>query len=308
MNKYIFLLIFIPLLGHAQQEGYLSLSDYQMTLINPAYAGADAAKQFTFISRNQWAAIDDGPKTIAMAYSMARNKNVGLGLSVISDAVFIEKQTLITIDFSYKLKLDNEAHLYLGIKAGINSFQADTTPLIASSTSNDPAKVALSRLNPNFGVGFLYKHKNYWISAAIPKLFNTKRDGEIEIKARNRTHIYLGAGRTILVTPDLALEPVVMYRKTTDMDPIAEGILWGKYRNKFKLGVGIRTAAVVSFKTSVDLNERLSFSYAYDAYGNSQISSTQLNAHELGLRFRLNSKNKKAALELNREAEEEQAQ
>lgn len=293
MNRYIILLIFIPLWGYAQQDGYLSLSDYQMTLINPAYAGAEAAKQITLISRNQWGAIDDGPRTIAMAYSMARNKNVGLGLSAISDAVFIEKQTMVTIDFSYKLTLNNEALLYLGIKAGVNSFQANTSQLISGSSYNDPAKKDLSRLNPNFGVGLLIKHDNYWVSAAIPGLFNPKRDGEIEIKARDRTHFYFGAGRTISVTSDLVLEPVVMYRRITNMDPIVEGILWGKYKNKFKLGVGLRTASALSIQTGIDINDRLSFSYAYDVFGNNQISARQLNAHELGLRFRLKSKEEK---------------
>ncbi len=110
----VYVLFLVSLSGYAQQNGYFSLSQYQMNMVNPAHAGVEADKLFSIVSCNQWASIDDGPKTLAMSYSEARNNNVGLGISVISDQIFIEKQTLVTVDFSYKLKMYNEALLYLG--------------------------------------------------------------------------------------------------------------------------------------------------------------------------------------------------
>ena len=74
-----------------------------MNLINPAYAGSEGSHVFSMTSRNQWNTIDDSPKTTGFSYSMATSKNVGLGVSIISDKIFIENQTMLTIDFSYKL-------------------------------------------------------------------------------------------------------------------------------------------------------------------------------------------------------------
>ena len=128
-----------------------------MNLINPAYAGSEGSHVFSLTSRNQWDTIDYSPKTTGFSYSMATNKNVGLGVSVISDKIFIENQTTLTIDFSYKLTLSNESALFLGIKGGGNSYSADPTPLEGFTNIPDPAQKTLSRFNPNMGVGFLLK-------------------------------------------------------------------------------------------------------------------------------------------------------
>ena len=76
-----------------------------MNVINPAYAGADAANMFSFTSRSQWASVQDAPNTLAFAFSSARENNVGLGISLVSDKVFIEQQTFAYVDFSYKLQM-----------------------------------------------------------------------------------------------------------------------------------------------------------------------------------------------------------
>lgn len=286
----VYVLFLVSLSGYAQQNGYFSLSQYQMNMVNPAHAGVEADKLFSIVSRNQWASIDDGPKTLAMSYSEARNNNVGLGISVISDQIFIEKQTLVTVDFSYKLKMYNEALLYLGLKGGMNSFQANTIPLTSYSNQSDPAQKDLSRLTPNIGVGLYYTHNNFWLSAALPRLFNAKRDEEIALQAQDRVHTYINIGRKIPLPANLAVTPELIYRKASGIDPVVEGIIWGNYQEKVHLGVGFRTASVVSLKFNVALNEMFSFAYSYDTYGSERFSGLQLNAHELGLTIRLKSK------------------
>ena len=66
-----------------------------MNVINPAFAGADAANMLSFTSRSQWASVQDAPRTLAFAYSSARENNVGLGLSVVSDKVFVKQASNI---------------------------------------------------------------------------------------------------------------------------------------------------------------------------------------------------------------------
>jgi type IX secretion system PorP/SprF family membrane protein len=284
MKKYLISILLISSWVSAQQDAYFSLMEYQMTLVNPAYSGAEGNQIFTTHSRNQWSNTEDNPKTVSMAYSVASKKNVGLGISVISDQIFVEKQTFVAVDFSYKLKLNEDASLYLGLKGGINSFRLDTSKLISYSPQTDPAKKMLSRLLPNLGVGFLYQHKTHWISAAIPRLFNPKEDEEVVL------NFYFGAGTKLSVTSDIALEPAISMRSTKGVGVITEGVLWGNYQNKFRFGVGIRTASVLSLKANLLLNDIFSLSYAYDSYGESNLSAIRLNAHEIGLQIRLSSK------------------
>ena len=112
MKKYIlFLLLILSGLTFGQQESYYSLYRYNMNVINPAFAGADASNMLSFTSRSQWASVEDAPNTLALAFSSARKNNVGLGISLVSDKVFIEQQTFAYIDFSYKLQMSGESAL-----------------------------------------------------------------------------------------------------------------------------------------------------------------------------------------------------
>ena len=79
MRKLYLAFLFLSLKLMAQQDTYLSLIDYQMPLINPAHAGTEG-QSFAFNSRNQWAAVEQSPKTIAFAYSMARGKMLVWGV------------------------------------------------------------------------------------------------------------------------------------------------------------------------------------------------------------------------------------
>jgi len=291
MKKYLISILLISSWVSAQQDAYFSLMEYQMTLVNPAYSGAEGNQIFTTHSRNQWSNTEDNPKTVSMAYSVASKKNVGLGISVISDQIFVEKQTFVAVDFSYKLKLNEDASMYLGLKGGINSFRLDTSKLISYSPQTDPAKKMLSRLLPNLGVGFLYKHKTHWISAAIPRLFNSKEDDEVVLNPREKIHFYFGAGAKLSITSDVAIEPTISMRSTEGVGAITEGVLWGNYQNKFRFGVGLRTASVLSLKANLLLNDIFSISYAYDSYRESNLSAIQLNTHEIGLQIRFSSKN-----------------
>jgi hypothetical protein len=92
-------LVLIPLITFSQQESYYTLYRYNMNIINPAYAGALGKNVFAFTSRRQWSSMQDAPSTLAFSYSSARNNNVGLGLSVVSDKLFVEQQSFASVDF-----------------------------------------------------------------------------------------------------------------------------------------------------------------------------------------------------------------
>jgi hypothetical protein len=166
----------------------------------------------------------------------------------------------------------------------------DTSKLISYSPATDPAKKSMSRMLPNIGVGFLYQHRTHWISAAIPRLFSSKEDEEVILNPREKIHFYLGGGAKLPITSDVVLEPAVSLRSTEGVGTIVEGVLWGNYQSKFRFGVGLRTASVLSLKANLLLSDIFSLSYAYDSYGESNLSSIQLNAHEIGLQIRLSSK------------------
>ena len=285
-KRFFFILIFLPLFSFGQQESYYSLYNFNMNVINPAYAGADATNMLSLTSRRQWTSIENAPNTIALAFSSARKNNVGLGVSVVSDKIFIEQQTFTYIDFSYKLELGSDSQLFLGLKGGGNFYRADPTLLNTYDPVSDPTQISLSRFNPNIGAGAYYKASSYWVSFSIPRLINSKRDDELVITAKDRVHTYLGAGAVFNVGENFRLKPSFILRKikglpiTTDLT----GML--SWQNTFDVGVSFRSNSAISLLSVISLG-KYDIGYAYETPSDGGLSQLNLKTHELVFRIRL---------------------
>ena len=289
MIKKLILYILISTSGliFSQQESYYSLYQYNMNVINPAFAGAEAGNLFSFTSRNQWASVNEAPSTLAFAYSSARENNVGLGISLVSDKVFVEQQTFAYIDFSYKLQMGDEASLYLGLKGGGNFYNADPLTLSTYSALGDPSQISLNSFNPNVGAGAYLKGGKYWASFSIPRLFNVNRKNEnIVSTAKDRVHTYLGGGANFPVTSSIFVKPSVMIRKVKGLPTTADltGII--SWQNQFDFGLSIRTNSSMALMIVISLG-MFDVGYAYETPTDNGLSQLNLRTHELVFRIRL---------------------
>ena len=87
-KKVIFLIVFFLMqFIWSQQESYYSLYQYNMNVVNPAFAGTQDGDLATLIDRNQWLGVEGAPRTLALSYSIPRDKNIGIGVSIVSDKV-----------------------------------------------------------------------------------------------------------------------------------------------------------------------------------------------------------------------------
>ena len=284
----LFLLVLsLPILSFGQQESYYSLYRYNMNVINPAYAGADASNMLSFTSRSQWASVQDAPNTLAFAFSSARENNVGLGISLVSDKVFIEQQTFAYIDFSYKLQMSGESLLFLGLKGGGNFYSADPTSLTTYQSVGDPSQVSLSKFNPNIGAGAYLKGANYWVSFSIPRLFNVKREADnLAITAKDRVHTYLGGGVDIAISNGVLIKPSVMLRKVKGLPTTADITGMVSWQNQFDVGLSIRTNSSMALMSMISLG-MFDVGYAYETPTDNGLSQLNLRTHELVFRINL---------------------
>ncbi len=290
MRKILIIFFLFPVSLISQQDSYLSLFRYNMLLVNPAFSGAEGKHVMSLTSRNQWSEAEDSPKTTALSYSVASGKNVGLGISILSDKIFIENQTTITADFSYRLTLTNGSALLLGIKAGGNSYSSDPSMLRGYNSEIDPLKKSLSSFNPNLGVGFLYQSSNLWFSGSMPRLFNSQReDGDLVVQSRDRIHTYLAGGVSFLINDKFSIKPNLMFRQTKGINSVTDLGLKGGYLDVFELGFSIRTGSIFSSQAILKINENLTLGYAYDTFSNDQLSGLSLKAHEIAIQFKLGS-------------------
>lgn len=289
------LLLLVPILSFGQQESYYTLYRYNMNVINPAFAGAEGANVFSFTSRGQWSSIEDAPSTLAFAYSSARENNVGLGISLVSDKVFVEQQTFAYVDFSYKLDMES-TQLYLGLKAGGNFYSADPSQLSTYGFISDPVQKQLSSFNPNIGAGMFIKGDVFWASFSIPRFFNVIRDREIVVIAKDRSHTYLGGGVDLSIGSDLLLKPSLMLRKVKGLPITTDVTTMVSWQNRFDFGVSYRSSSAFSLLSVLSLNT-FDIGYAYETPVVSSLSQLNLKTHEIVFRIHLGDGNQTSKAE-----------
>ncbi len=292
------------MLIYSQQQSYLTLYRYQMNIINPAYAGAEGKDVLSLTSRNQWMNIDNAPRTLVMSFSSERKKNVGLGISIESDKVFIENQTFMYIDFSYKLQINETTKLFLGLKGGGNFYKADTEELISTSNYLDTSKISLSRFNPNFGAGLFLKGEKLWLSLSIPRFFKVKRDKDMMISAKERIHNYIGFGYSFDISNDFEMKPGIMLRKVKGLPLNTEINNFFAYKNKYEIGVSLVSNSSFSIMSLINISKGIDLGYAYQTSSGNKLSQLNLKTHEVVLRIKFENLAKESDSDIEEENQE----
>ncbi|MFC4636675.1 PorP/SprF family type IX secretion system membrane protein, partial [Dokdonia ponticola] len=88
----------------AQQDPQYSQYIYNTVAINPAYAGNRGVTSIVGLHRSQWVGLDGAPRTQSLSiHSPISESKVGLGLSIVNDALGPSQETYIGVDFSYTI-------------------------------------------------------------------------------------------------------------------------------------------------------------------------------------------------------------
>lgn len=284
-------LLFISSAVMAQQETAYSFYRQHMNLVNPAYVGMDSITVATTTLRKQWTGVANAPETQAVSFGTTLGKKVGFGVTVISDKTFIEKQTYVSLDFSYKLKMSETADVYFGIKAGGNSYNVNTSGLETYNVQADPALASISTFNPNVGVGALYKEGSMYVSLSIPRLLNTKRatnDLGYASVATDSPHIYLSGGYDIPLSGEfsrLILKPSAMLRYVSGAPTSLDLTTMLQIDKTFEIGGMYRTDKAYGAMATILISNRLLFGFAYEMSTQASLAAAR-NTNEMLLRFK----------------------
>lgn len=275
----------------AQQESLFTTYRYNMNLVNPAYAGANHETVFSSTFRNQWTGIKDSPQTQSLSFGTPINKNIGIGVSMIYDKTFIEKQTRIGIDLSYKIQVSAFTDLYFGIKAGGNSYNVNTSGLETYNTQSDPALSSISHFNPNIGIGVLLNNEKFYASLSVPGLLNTERaklkDG-YAAKSTDRPHLYLSGGYNFdlgTLTP-LVLKPSFILRYVNGAPVSADFNTMLDIDNILEIGGSYRTNNSFAGIAGIKISKLLKVGYAYEINSKKELAKAG-NTNEFFLQFKI---------------------
>jgi len=284
----------------AQQDPNRTLYRYNMNLVNPAFAGSHDGPEGTIVDngaelgidfRSQWAGVQGAPETQTVFFSTGLGKNVGLGVSVINDRTFIEQQTSVTVDFSYRLKVNDDTNLFLGIKAGGNSYNANTSGLATFGLSQDPSLLNIEGgFKPAIGAGAHLKGKNFFLAFSIPNVTTVERleqrNGEVKL-GDSKTHMYLAGGYDIGLGGNLTLRPSALARYV-DAAPLSLDLTMAlNFNRKVELGASYRLEEGIGGLLMFNAADWIDLGYAYEAPFDSPVAAGSKGTHEVFIKFKM---------------------
>lgn len=286
------LLVFALFDANAQQDPHYTQYMYNMNVINPAYAGSKENLSFGLLYRKQWVDIEDAPATFSFSGSTPVGKNVGIGLSVISDKIGPIEENNVYGDFSYTLNLGGEHRLAFGIKAGATFHKVGLFSEIGQSNVpdlNDPAFAEnTSNTFLNVGSGVFYYTNKYYIAFSVPNMLTaTHLDYNGREYGNESAHYFLTGGYVFNLSPTLKFKPFAMV-KTAFEAPISYDISTNfLFNEKFEIGATYRKDDSFGAMVNYGITENLRIGYAYD-HVISDLKVATTSSHEIILLFDLN--------------------
>jgi type IX secretion system PorP/SprF family membrane protein len=262
-------------------------------MLNPAVTGTQEGPVLSMTFRSQWTGIEGAPETQAVSFGTPiNNERIGLGISVVNDRTFVEKQTQIFANFSYRLQLNNNSTLYLGLNAGGNSFRVNAQGLEYYGTAvNDPNLIDFSRFNPNVGAGTYVKHPRYYVSLSAPKLLNTQRyksENGLVTTASDKIHVYGSAGTYIDLSDRWQFIPSFITRYVANAPLLLTLNGSFSYANAIDLGFEYNFESGMGGTFMLNTSDTFSFGYAYVTSQHKNINQFSYGTHEAVVKIRLN--------------------
>jgi type IX secretion system PorP/SprF family membrane protein len=275
----------------AQQDPQYTQYMYNMSIVNPAYAGSKDALSLGVLYRKQWVNIEGAPTTMSFFGHAPVGKNVGLGLSVLSDQIGPVNEQNIYGDFSYTLNLGDEHKLAFGLKAGTTIHKVDLFSQVYAyvPNPNDPAFAEnTSNMFFNVGAGLFYYTDKYYIAASIPNFMKGKYlDFNGHQFGTEEKHFFITGGYVFTVNPNLKLKPFVMAKSAIKAPVSIDASLNALVNDKVEFGLTYRLEDSFGAMVNFSINKNLRIGYAYD-HLMSDLKVTTTSSHEIILLYDVN--------------------
>lgn len=277
---------------NAQQDPNYTQYMYNLSVVNPAYAGSKENLSGGLLYRKQWVNIENAPTTGTFFVHSPVGKNVGLGLSAISDKIGPVEENNIYGDFSYTLNLGGESRLAFGLKAGATFHKVALFSQIGQSNvpdMDDPAFSSdTSNTYLNLGTGLFYYTNKFYVSLSVPNILKSKH---LDFKGRQfgseTSHYFLTGGYVFDLNPNLKFKPFAMVKSAFNAPTSFDVSTNFLFNNKFEIGATYRLEDSFGAMVNYAITPNLRIGYAYDHIV-SDLKVTTPSSHEVILLFDLN--------------------
>ncbi len=276
----------------AQQDPHYTQYMYNLSVVNPAYAGSKESVSGGLLYRKQWVEIEDAPTTGTFFIHSPVGKNVGIGLSAITDKIGPVEENNLYGDFSYTLNLGGEHRMAFGLKAGATFHKVGLFSEIGNGNVPDPDDPAFqsdsNRTFFNLGSGLFYYTNKYYVSFSIPNMLKSKY---LDFNGRQfgteTLHYFLTGGYVFDISPNVKFKPFAMVKSAINAPTSLDVSTNFLFNDKFEVGATYRLEDSFGAMVNYAITPNVKIGYAYDHIV-SDLNITTPSSHEVILLFDLN--------------------
>ena len=277
-----------------QQDPHYTQYMYNMSVINPAYAGSKGVTAISLLGRTQWVGVKGAPDSGTFSINSPVGQKSGLGLSVIHDQIGPAKETNLFVDYFYTLFMGKDARLAFGLKGGFSFL--DVAFLNDFEDATDELNQAVNQAFPNLGVGAFFYTNKFYLGVSAPNFLNSEHleeENGITTTASEEMHGFLTAGYVFDLSPNTLLKPSTMV-KAAPGSPVSIDLSANVlFNQKVEVGLSYRLEDSVSAMVGFNVNPDFRIGYAYD-YTTSDFGDHNTGSHEIILLYQFNKRNIKS--------------
>jgi type IX secretion system PorP/SprF family membrane protein len=270
----------------AQQDPLYSQYMFNLFAINPAYAGSRDALSATLSHRNQWVGFDGAPVTQMLAiHSPIKDKNMGVGLQFLSDAIGPKNVSGAMLSYAYRIKAGT-GHLSFALRGGLLNYSFNFSDITFKDLDDEIAmNAAETFLVPTFDFGMFYYTKVGYFGMQISHLNEGKYPvlqsaASRDLEARLYTHASVTFGRAFEIDKDFVLKPSVFINAAEGGIGYMDINLSALVSQVFWIGASVRTGFGVIGLVEYDISRKFRVGYSY-GYALNQLRVAQSGTHEI---------------------------
>ncbi|MFZ9046120.1 MAG: type IX secretion system membrane protein PorP/SprF [Cyclobacteriaceae bacterium] len=284
----------------AQQRPFTSTYQYNLLLLNPAYAGSLDVLSVIGVHRTQWVNLPGAPKYSALsAHNSFAGNRIGTGFFLTQDNIGVHEDLAFYSSYAYKIPM-KFGILAMGISGGFNSRMSDFTQ-IDLLDGNDPVFNGTNggvrrRFSPNFGTGVYFANPNFYLGVSIPYILENKTIDDLEFaingeESRETRYYYVTSGVIFPISSSIKLAPAFVIRAQEESRPawdISTNLIFDEIAY---IGLNVRNSGEVAIMGQMILNENFRVGYAYDFITDRDRARVSPGSHEVLLNYRIKLKN-----------------
>lgn len=268
----------------AQQDPLYSLYLNNPMVINPAYTGINNNLMAAINYRNQWAAFDGNPTTMAASGHLSlRDNKMGAGLLIISDKIGEVTNTSFSGSYSYKIIKDEYAFSF-GMQAGLINYKTDPSDL-SLQNPDDPAFAAVQETKFNLGAGVMMKSEKYIIGFSVPRMISnslTTQGGSVKVYQQ---HFYFFGGYAYYLSDRILLKPSVLLKGVKGAPASVDVNFNIDINRNYTAGIFTRNFQAFGLQAQFNFKEKYRLGYVFELPSNASVG-TRFTTHEIMLSLR----------------------